>query len=91
MSKDAYGSKASGVQWSNEMLLTTMSSSNNRENSLERELDYEDLTIDAGKRSKERRDKANEEKEREAEAKRQEEIKQAMINAGKRSKEKREK
>lgn len=68
-----------------------MSSSNDRENSLERELDLEDLAVAAGRRSKEKRDNAREEKEREAEAQRQADIKQAMLDAGKRSKEKREK
>ncbi len=66
-------------------------SNNDRENSLERELGYEDLIVAAGKRSKEKRAQAKEEREREAEAQRQEDMKRAMLNAGKRSKEKREK
>jgi hypothetical protein len=68
-----------------------MSSSkdNDKEDSLERELGYEDATVEAGRRSKEKRDKAREEKEREQEAERQEQIKQAMLNAGRGSKEKR--
>ena len=70
-----------------------MSSSreNAKENSLERELGYEDATVAAGKRSKEKRDETREERVREQEAERQEQTKQAMLNAGRRSKEKRKK
>ncbi|XMA08978.1 hypothetical protein WAI453_001769 [Rhynchosporium graminicola] len=60
-----------------------------KEDSLERELRYEDTTVEAGRRSKEKRDAAKEAKEREREAERQEQIKQAMLNAGRGSKEKR--
>ncbi|KAK0114014.1 hypothetical protein ONS96_014861 [Cadophora gregata f. sp. sojae] len=68
-----------------------MSSSkdNAKEDSLERELGYEDTTLEAGRRSKEKRDEAKEEREREQKAERQEQMKQAMLHAAKRSKEKR--
>ena len=68
-----------------------MSSSkdNAKEDSLERELGYEDTTLNTGRSSKDRRDKAKEEKERKRQAERQEQIKQAMLNTGRDSKEKR--
>ncbi|KAK0114774.1 hypothetical protein ONS95_014257 [Cadophora gregata] len=71
--------------------LSRMSSSkdNAKEDSLERELGYEDTTLEAGRRSKEKRDEAKEEREREQKAERQEQMKQAMLHAAKRSKEKR--
>jgi hypothetical protein len=61
-----------------------MSSSNDkkREDSLERELDYEDITVTAGTRSKEKRDKTKDDKEREAEAQRQEDMKQQCSTPG---------
>jgi len=68
-----------------------MSSSkdNAKEDSLERELSYEDATLNTGRNSKEKRDKAKEEKEKERQAERQQQIKQAMLNTGRSSKEKR--
>ncbi|TPX18766.1 uncharacterized protein E0L32_011515 [Thyridium curvatum] len=67
-----------------------MSSSKDRDDSLERELAYEDITMATGKTSKEKRDDAKKEKDREAEALRQEAMKKMMLDAGKRSKEKRD-
>ncbi|EKJ75894.1 hypothetical protein FPSE_04074 [Fusarium pseudograminearum CS3096] len=62
-----------------------------KEDSLERELAYEDATVEAGKSSKERRDETKAEKEKKAEEERQAQMKEAMFAAGKRSREKRNK
>ncbi|SCV61343.1 uncharacterized protein FFFS_15912 [Fusarium fujikuroi] len=59
-----------------------------REDSLERELAYEDATMAAGKSSKEKRDEAKAEKEKKEEEDRQAQMKEAMFAAGKRSQEK---
>jgi len=66
-----------------------MSGKRESDNSLERELDYEDITIDTGKRSKERRDESKAEQARKQEEDKQVETKQIMLNAGKSSREKR--
>ncbi|KAL2071658.1 hypothetical protein VTL71DRAFT_12893 [Oculimacula yallundae] len=89
------------VRLSDDHLLTqanfTMSSSNDkgkdgaREDSLEREFAYEDATMAAGKRSKEKRDEAKDEKDREREAERQKQMREAMLRAGRGSKERRKK
>ncbi|KAJ3520908.1 hypothetical protein NM208_g13527 [Fusarium decemcellulare] len=62
-----------------------------REDSLERELAYEDATVAAGKSSKDKRDESKAEKEKKAEEERQAQMKEAMFAAGKRSREKRNK
>ncbi|KAI1881130.1 hypothetical protein JX265_001370 [Neoarthrinium moseri] len=51
--------------------------------------DLEDVTIQAGKRSQEKRQQAAKKEEAEREAKKQEASKTAMFNAGKDSREKR--
>ncbi len=66
-----------------------MSDNRNSDNSLEREIEYEDATLAAGKRSQERRIEVKEDKKKKEEEKRQVEMKEAMINAGKNSREKR--
>ncbi|KAJ4318726.1 hypothetical protein N0V84_006719 [Fusarium piperis] len=60
-----------------------------KEDSLERELAYEDAVVAAGKSSKDKRDEAKAEKEKKAEEERQAQMKEAMFAAGKRSREKR--
>jgi hypothetical protein len=66
-----------------------MSGKRGSDNSLERELDYEDITIDTGKRSKERRDESKAEVARRQEEDKKVQSKQVMLNAGKSSREKR--
>ncbi|RSL60810.1 hypothetical protein CEP53_005304 [Fusarium sp. AF-6] len=62
-----------------------------REDSVERELAYEDVAVTTGKSSKEKRDEAKAEKEKKEEEERQAQMKEAMFAAGKRSREKRNK
>jgi len=59
------------------------------QNSLEREFANEDLMEGAGRQSKEKRDKAREDKEKEKDAERKADAIEASLNAGTRSKEKR--
>ncbi len=66
-----------------------MSNNRNSDNSLEREIGYEDITLATGKRSQERREEVKEDKKKKEEEDRQVEMKEAMINAGKSSREKR--
>lgn len=67
------------------------SSREQREDSLERELAYEDVTMAVGKSSKDKRVDVKAEKERKEEEERQAQMKEAMFAAGKRSREKRNK
>lgn len=66
-----------------------MSDNRNSDNSLEREIEYEDITVAAGKRSQERREEVKEDKKKKEEDDKQAVMKEAMINAGKSSREKR--
>lgn len=66
-----------------------MSGDRNSDNSLNRELAYEDITIAAGESSKRKRQKAKEEKQKKAEDDKQEQTKEVMFRAGENSRTKR--
>lgn len=73
-----------------ELYKVIMSDKRGSDNSLERELEYEDIVSKTGKSSQNRREEAQEEKKKKDEDERQEAMKGLMLQAGRNSKNKRD-